>query len=51
VPLDREGFQFCNWITQGITEQEAIKIDSTADVSVNIEGVIIKNQPAGYDNL
>lgn len=43
--MSQDGSSFCNWLTQAITDDEVIKIDSTAEVQVNLEGVIIKKQP------
>lgn len=45
VPIDTEGTLFCNWVTQAIKEEDLIRVDSTSQVQVNLEGVIIKKAP------
>ena len=41
VALDKKNDTYCNWMTQAVSEDEMIKIDSQSRVQVNLEGVVI----------
>ena len=45
MPLDSEGVEFTNWVTEVMREKDAIRVDSNSVVKVNLEGVIIRKKP------
>lgn len=38
------GDDICNWLTQAVTEDEVIQVESTSLVTVNVQGVLVQKQ-------